>query len=767
MGALPGAHNSAMTARNHFSRRALGAALTVLVAAASLSVAPATAGAAGSGNEAQFFVSQNGTKNLFLRNQYTEVGARPNGSFGSQGEQPEGWHGNFTGSTAGQFTGLGGVTSSGTRPGIGFRTDRDKDGWGVGRDDGDFFLPGLPYEGWAVQTIGATYPNIHNATSVIGEYTSVDSAGDPSAVWDSTDSRSGVAVRLVQSVPSNGDQQLNVDVTLTNPSGTPVDAYYRQGVDPDNCMQYVESPDAVCARDGSGVPQVGTSFYRTRNTIVGQRRAGGAVSAVSATQTDGSNLVLWTSEPDSLATHFGGTSGFCVSGASSDIYNVGTGSTVANPTIVPSCGRAFTQVGETIFGDNPMALIVKKSVPANGSVTFRVSYSFSTAAYESAVTPTNLVDLSEGPLDTGTVGTPYTFDLAAIGIVLPTFTVSSGSLPAGLTLDPATGAITGTPTTAGDFAFSVTASGTEGSVTKDYTVTILAAPGVPPTWTANTLPSPVKGQAYSSSVTATALGNAPGTGAISYQIQGEASTLPDGLTLDPATGAVTGTPTAGGPYDFTIAATNEFGFVTQRFTGTIGVPPTWTDKVLAGPTRNRRYTDSVTATGSGPITYAVTSGRLPAGLTIDPATGAVTGRATGTGIARFTITASNTYGTVAQAFRMTVAPTPRATAHGTVFFVGATTRPTAAGERVLARLASAAPSGAKAVQVEVEGWAQFRRGPLPVVKNLAGRRVTFVTAELRRRGVAGVYTGRTGGRYPTPGPTGRRAEVSVSWEIPG
>lgn len=754
-----------------FARSALALALAFIVAAATVSFVPGAAGAAGSGNEATLVTSDTGGLSLFLRNQFTEVGARANGSFGSAVPQPVGWHGNFNAGSAGSLVGPDGLTSSGDRPGVGFRTDRDKDGWGVGRDDGDFFTPGIPYEGWAVQTSGATFWNIHNATNVVGQYVSTDTAGDPSGVWDSADDRSGVAVRLVQSVPSNGDQQLNVDVTFTNPAGTAVDAYYRQGVDPDNCQQYVESAEAVCSRFNYGVPEVGGT-YRTLNTVQAQRRSGGAVSAVSATQTDGSNLVLWTSEPDSLATHFNSASGFpgfCEQGSNAGIYDVGTGSSIASPTEV-QCGpngrsRAFTEVGASNFADQAMALVVKKSVPGNGSVTFRVSYSFSTAAYENAVTPTALVDLTEGPLDTMTANTPYTFDLSATGIAVPTYTVTAGTVPDGLTLDPVTGSISGTPTTAGTYDFSVTASGTEGSVTKQYTGSILAAPGVAPTWSSNTLPDLVKGRPYSSAVTATATGNAPGIGAITYEILGDASTLPDGLTLNPTTGAVTGTPTGSGPYSFTIAATNEFGFVTQQFTGVVGVPPTWTDNVLAGPTRKWSYSDGVAAAGSGPIRYAVTSGRLPAGLSLDSATGAVTGRATDTGIAEFTVTASSVYGSVAQAFRMVVAATPRASESGTVFFLGRTTTPTADGRRVLARLAAAAPGGAQDVRVEVQGWAEFRRGPLPVVEQLAARRETYVTAELRGRGVDGAYSGRPGGRYPIPGATGRRAEVIVSWDI--
>ena len=84
------------------------------------------------------------------------------------------------------------------------------------------------------------------------------------------------------------------------------------------------------------------------------------------------------------------------------------------------------------------------------------------------------------------VGTPFSFALAAAGSPTPTFSIASGALPAGLSLNTATGIISGTPTAKGTTTFTVTASnGIAPAAATSFTLVttgaVLATTGVDPT----------------------------------------------------------------------------------------------------------------------------------------------------------------------------------------------------------------------------------------------------------------------------------------------
>jgi LPXTG-motif cell wall-anchored protein len=85
-------------------------------------------------------------------------------------------------------------------------------------------------------------------------------------------------------------------------------------------------------------------------------------------------------------------------------------------------------------------------------------------------------EITSGAPSPAQAGTPYSFTVTATGTPGPTFTVTSGALPAGLQLDAVTGAITGTPSAPGTSTFTITAAnGVSPDTSAIYTMTTSAA----------------------------------------------------------------------------------------------------------------------------------------------------------------------------------------------------------------------------------------------------------------------------------------------------
>ncbi len=99
-------------------------------------------------------------------------------------------------------------------------------------------------------------------------------------------------------------------------------------------------------------------------------------------------------------------------------------------------------------------------------------------SYEAPATPPPPLTITNGPPPNGTVGVAYSFAYTSTGS--PTFSVTAGSLPPGLTLSAA-GVISGTPTTAGAFTGTVRASnGTLPNATQAFSITTTAGTGTAP-----------------------------------------------------------------------------------------------------------------------------------------------------------------------------------------------------------------------------------------------------------------------------------------------
>jgi hypothetical protein len=158
---------------------------------------------------------------------------------------------------------------------------------------------------------------------------------------------------------------------------------------------------------------------------------------------------------------------------------------------------------------------------------------------------------------------------------------------------------------------------------------------------------------------------ATGTAPITFAVT--AGTLPPGITLD-ATGQYAGTPTTAGVFNFTVSATNRRGSGSQAFSQTILQRPAITapaSPLAPGIAGAPAAAIAFTASGSTPVTWSVSTGSLPSGMTLDAATGAYNGTPTATGVFSFTITATNSVGADSEPFMQTVTA-PAVNAHALV-----------------------------------------------------------------------------------------------------
>ena len=247
------------------------------------------------------------------------------------------------------------------------------------------------------------------------------------------------------------------------------------------------------------------------------------------------------------------------------------------------------------------------------------------------VTLTTPPQITTTSLPGGTAGQPYNERVRSTGgIGQLAWSISAGSLPPGLTLDPSGGTISGTPTRGGSFTFTVKITDSVGqSDTQDLSINV-----TPLSITTTSLPSGSIGQVYNQTVQTNG-GVAPLNFSISQ------GSLPAGLNVNQSTGVISGTPNLpGGTSSFTVRVQDAGGqSATQALSITINipVPPSITTTTLPGGTVGKLYNQSLQATGgTGALTWSLASGSLPAALSLSPA-GVISGTPTKDGTANFTV----------------------------------------------------------------------------------------------------------------------------------
>ena len=245
----------------------------------------------------------------------------------------------------------------------------------------------------------------------------------------------------------------------------------------------------------------------------------------------------------------------------------------------------------------------------------------------------------------GVVGKSYYQTIYMTGYAPVVADIVDGELPEGMYLTGANDTgnyypyIVGTPKKAGTYNFKVRvawASGSEHYDKKEFTLVIHEEDVAPKITEDEILPEGSQKIYYSKKI------KASGTDLKWLVTNGK---LPSGLSLNYSTGIIYGTPSTTGTFNFDITATNSKGSDKKSFTLVIGESqaPTITTASLNSGTLRNPYSATIEADGAKPITFSLSTGALPTGLTLN-SDGTITGTPTEKGNFNFAVTATNAYG---------------------------------------------------------------------------------------------------------------------------
>jgi len=373
------------------------------------------------------------------------------------------------------------------------------------------------------------------------------------------------------------------------------------------------------------VPIPGTSFFSDTPTATAELydSATGTFSLTvgSLNAPDGAPAAAVLVDGNVLVTN-GSTSGN-ITGNAAEIYQTATG------TFAVTGSMAADEIENTIVLLNDGTVL---DTGGNNNNPAGLLY-YSTA-------PLAPITITTTSLFNAALGKPFTQIFLEQGGLGNLTWSETGTLPAGINFS-AQGVLSGTPATTGSFPLTFTVTDSSSPVkTTSLALTLNVAGGL--TFTSSTLPTAIVSVPYNQPLPFTG-GTAPFNAVIT------SGAMPSGLTLS-ASGVISGTTSNLGPASFTVQVTDSSvppQIATQSFTLQVAGSLGFITTSLPNGTVSVAYSQSMaTSGGLLPVSFAVTSGTLPAGLGItQPSSGSQTATLSGTPTTaatyNFTITATD------------------------------------------------------------------------------------------------------------------------------
>lgn len=225
--------------------------------------------------------------------------------------------------------------------------------------------------------------------------------------------------------------------------------------------------------------------------------------------------------------------------------------------------------------------------------------------------------ISPSSLSNGIVGTNYSNAITQTGLVtgVPTWTITAGALPAGLSIASNTGIISGTPTTTGTSNFTVQVGNVSCFQSQAYSI-VISCPNI--TFTNTIATNAVVGTPYTL--------NAGATGNTSLLIYAISPALPAGLSISNTTGIISGTPNISAITTiYTVTASQGTCSTPQNYTFAIDSARfSITPSILPSGTATLLYNEPLSSNLTGTLTWFVLPA-LPAGISLNPSTGVISG----------------------------------------------------------------------------------------------------------------------------------------------